>query len=71
MNQSESSNRKILIVGGLLGLLSGLLAAYLLLQRSEQNEKDLNISPGDGVKVGLGVLGVLKMISDLGERSRK
>ncbi|MDX9849839.1 MAG: hypothetical protein RBT01_04970 [Anaerolineaceae bacterium] len=68
MMQSESSKSKILIVGGLLGLLSGVLAAYLFLQRSEQNAKDLNISPGDGVKVGLGVLGVLKLISDLGER---
>ncbi len=68
MMQSESSKSKILIVGGLLGLLSGVLAAYLLLQRSEQNAKNLNISPGDGVKVGLGVLGVLKLISDLGER---
>ena len=68
MMQSESSKSKILIVGGLLRLLSGVLAAYLFLQRSEQNAKDLNISPGDGVKVGLGVLGVLKLISDLGER---
>ena len=50
MKQTESSKNKILFVGGLLGLLSGLIAAYLLLQRSEQNEKDLSISPGDGVK---------------------
>ena len=69
MENSESSKSKILIVGGLLGLLSGVLAAYLLLQRSEQNQRNLNISPGDGVKVGLGVLGVLKLISDMGERS--
>jgi hypothetical protein len=69
MSQSESSKSKIFFVGGLLGLLSGLLAAYLFLQRSEQNEKNPSISPGDGVKVGLGVLGVLKLISDLGERS--
>lgn len=69
MSQSGSSKSKILFAGGLLGLLSGLIAAYLLLQRSEENEKNLSISPGDGVKVGLGVLGVLKLISDLGERS--
>jgi len=29
----------------------------------------MSISPGDGVKVGLGVLGLLKLISDLGERN--
>lgn len=55
-------------MGGVLGLLSGLLAAFLLIQRSQQNETEVNINAGDGVKVGLGVLGVLKLISDLGER---
>ena len=69
MNQSESWKTKTLFIGGLLGLLSGLLAAFLLIQRAQQNEKNLNISPGDGVKVGLGVLGVLKLISDMGERN--
>jgi hypothetical protein len=69
MKQSESSKSKILFVGGLLGLLSGLLAAYLLIKRSDEDQENLNISPGDGVKVGLGVLGVLKLISDLGEQS--
>jgi hypothetical protein len=67
--ESESSKGKTLFIGGLLGLLSGLLAAYLYLKRSEQEHRELKISPGDGVKVGLGVLGVLKLISDLGERS--
>ena len=69
MNQSDSWKSKTLIIGGLLGLLSGLLAASMLIKRSEQNEKNLSISPGDGVKVGLGVLGVLKLISYLGERN--
>ncbi len=68
MNQTSSWKTKILFVGGVLGLLSGLLAAFLLIQRSQQNEKELNISAGDGVKVGIGVLGVLKLISDLADR---
>lgn len=68
MNQTSSWKSKTLLVGGVLGLLSGLLAAFLLIQRSQQNEKELNISAGDGVKVGIGVLGVLKLISDLADR---
>ena len=68
MNQTSSWKTKTLFVGGVLGLLSGLLAAFLLIQRSQQNEKELNISAGDGVKVGIGVLGVLKLISDLADR---
>jgi len=68
MNRTNSSRSKILLVGGLLGLLSGLLAAYILIQKSQDNEEDLSINAGDGVKVGLSVLGVLKLISDLGDR---
>ncbi len=68
MNRTNSSRSKILLVGGLLGLLSGLLAAYILIQKSQDNEEDLSIKAGDGVKVGLSVLGVLKLISDLGDR---
>jgi hypothetical protein len=68
MNRKNSSTSKILFVGGLLGLLSGLLAAYLLIQKSQDNEQNLSLNAGDGVKVGLGVLGVLKLISDLGDR---
>lgn len=68
MNRKNSSTSKTLFVGGLLGLLSGLLAAYLLIQKSQDNEQNLSLNAGDGVKVGLGVLGVLKLISDLGDR---
>ncbi|MDO9085650.1 MAG: hypothetical protein Q7U53_05520 [Anaerolineaceae bacterium] len=69
MNQSDSWKTKTLLMGGILGLISGLLAAFLLIQKSQQSEKNMSISPGDGVKVGLGVLGLLKLISDLGERN--
>ena len=69
MNQLKSSNTKILVIGGVLGLLSGVLAAYLLVQKSQEREEDLSISAGDGVKVGLGLLGVFKLISDLGDRN--
>ena len=69
MKEIKSSNSKILVIGGLLGLLSGVLAAYLLVQKSQEKEEDLSISAGDGVKVGLGILGVFKLISDLGDRN--
>jgi len=69
MSKFNQSNTKILVIGGVIGLLSGLLSAYLLIQRSTQSEKELRITPGEGVKVGMGVLGVMKLISDIGDRS--
>lgn len=68
MIHKSSSTSKILFLGGLIGLISGVLAAYLLVQKSHDREEKLNITAGDGVKVGLSVLGVLKLISDLGDR---
>ena len=55
-------------IGGVVGLLLGLAAAYIVIQRSEAENTLPSISPGDGLKVGLGVLGVLRLISDIGDR---
>ncbi len=59
---------KTLIIGAAVGLAIGLLGAYIVIQRSEQLETLPEVSAGDGVKVGLGVLGVLRLISDIAEK---
>ncbi len=59
---------KTLIIGGVVGVLIGLAAAYIVIQRSEAQDALPEVSAGDGVKVGLGVLGVLRLISDIAER---
>jgi len=69
MQSTSDWKSKFLIVGALVGLISGLLAAFFLIQRAEQKQIQPKINAGDGVKVGLGVLGVLKLISDLGDKS--
>lgn len=59
---------KTFIIGAFAGLTIGLAAAYILIQRSEQENIPPQITAGDGVKVGLGLLGVLRLISDLGNK---
>lgn len=66
MEESDNWKMKTLIIGGVAGLLTGLLAAYLLIQRAEQEEVQPKLSAGEGVKVGVGVLGLLKLIADIG-----
>jgi hypothetical protein len=68
MEQLEDWKVKTLVIGGVVGLLTGLLAAYLLIQRAEQEAGQPRLTAGEGVKVGVGVLGVLKTISDMGTR---
>ena len=59
--------KKTFLIGAAAGLLLGLAAAYIVIQRADRENTVPQISPGDGVKVGLGLLGVLRLIADLGE----
>lgn len=65
---------KLLIVGGVVGALLGVLAAYLYAKSHTEEMDDVEarggvlaqISPGQYVALGLSLLGVLRQISDLG-----
>ncbi len=68
MEMNKDWQKKVFIIGGVVGLISGLFAAYLLVQRNNEKLSGPDITAGDGVKVGLGVLGVMKLIADMGEK---
>lgn len=59
---------KTIFIGAVAGLVLGLASAYIVIQRSEQLNTLPEVSPGDGVKIGLGVLGVLRLIADIAEK---
>ncbi|MCJ7624957.1 MAG: hypothetical protein MUO76_15760 [Anaerolineaceae bacterium] len=59
---------KTLLIGGITGLVTGLFAAYILIQQSEKQEKIPKLNPGEGVKLGLGVLTLLRLISEIASR---
>ncbi len=59
---------KTIIIGAVLGAAAGLIAAYILLQRASESQQAPKLNAGDGVKVGLGILGVLRLISDIGTK---
>jgi len=58
---------KVLIIGAVLGALVGLGAAFLLAQNAEKEGKAPQISTGDGVKLGVLVMSLLRTVSTLGE----
>lgn len=62
---------KALIVGGAIGALVGLLAAWIyvrdLTEEEGQESTVPEVAPGDALKVGLSVLGLLRLIAGLRE----
>jgi hypothetical protein len=57
---------KVLIIGGLIGALLGVGAAFLFLQRAERDKRPVSLSPSEGIKLGLLALGTLKQVAQLG-----
>ena len=62
---------KALIVGGAIGALVGLLAAWIyvrdLTEEEGQESAVPEVAPGDALKVSLSVLGLLRLIAGLRE----
>jgi gas vesicle protein len=58
---------RTLLLGALVGAATGLVAAMLLNRRAEQEGTELALTTGDGMKLGVMVIGLLRAIASLGE----
>ncbi len=66
MNSSKR-NINTLIIGAVVGALTGVGAAYLLLQRANRNADEVSVTTGEGLRLGLLILGLLRSIAALGD----
>jgi hypothetical protein len=69
IEESEAQPRLVkgLIVGGALGAAVGVAAAFMLMQGMERNNRELHISAGEGLRLGLIVMALLRQVADLPE----
>ncbi len=65
LDVEQSWKSKALIIGAGLGLLVGVGAAYLLVQRAEKEGRTPSLSAGDGVKLGVMIFGMLRQVAQL------
>ena len=66
-----TNSGRIIFFGLVLGAATGLIAALLLNQRAEKEGRNTAMTAGEGLKLGVLLLGVLRAIGTLGEEPRK
>ncbi len=59
--------RKAFIVGGVVGALLGLGAAYIYINSAEESGETPELTPGTAVTIGLSLLALLRQVSAIGE----
>jgi len=68
MEENSKWKTMVFAIGGLAGLLTGLAAAFLFIRSREMSEEDLKLTSGQGVKIGMGVVTLLKTIVEGGSK---
>ncbi|HJS30306.1 MAG TPA: hypothetical protein VJ768_11820 [Anaerolineales bacterium] len=58
---------RVLVGGAILGALTGLSAAYLLVRTSEQEGTEIQVSPSEGIRIGLTLLALLRQVATIGD----
>jgi gas vesicle protein len=61
------NKRRTLLLGAMIGAITGLVAAMLLNRRAEKTERETAITAGEGLKLGVLVFGLLRAIASLGD----
>ena len=57
---------RVLLVGGVIGALTGLGAAYLIISKSQEHDEPPKIGAGDGLRLAVLLLGLVRQIGELG-----
>ena len=61
------NRNRVLLFGALIGALTGLVAALMLQRRAEKAGTEITLSTGEGIQLGVMVMGLLRAISALGD----
>ncbi len=64
-------NSRVLLFGALIGAATGLVAAMMLQRRAEKTGTEVTISTGEGVQLGVMIMGLLRAVAALGDDEKK
>jgi len=66
-----SWSTQVLVIGAVVGALTGLGGAYLLIQRARKRSELPNLDAKEGLRLGLLIFGLLRQIATLGDDEGK
>lgn len=66
--KSTGWKTKTILVGGILGLVIGLFAAFLFVKNQPADTEPRKLSSKQGMELGLGVVSMIRQIVDLGTK---
>ncbi len=64
-------NSRVLLFGALIGAATGLVAAMMLQRRADKTGTEVTISTGEGVQLGVMIMGLLRAVAALGDDEKK
>jgi hypothetical protein len=64
-------NNRVLLYGALIGAATGVVAAMMLQRRAERTGTEISLSAGEGIQLGVMVLGLLRAVAALGDKEEK
>lgn len=62
------SGNRVLILGALIGAVTGLVAALMLQRRAQRTGTDITLSTGEGIQLGVMIMGLLRAIAALADK---
>lgn len=62
---------KVLLIGALAGAATGLVAAMMLQRRAEKTGREISLSAGEGIQLGVLIMGLLRSVATLADREDK
>jgi hypothetical protein len=68
MEENQGWKTRVYLIGAVIGLLTGIGAAYLYVKKAEETLERPKLTTGEGMTVGLSLVSLLKMISELGTK---
>ena len=72
IEKTDSSwKSKALLIGAVIGALTGVGTAYFLIKNAEKEGETLSLSSGQGLKLGLLILGTLRQVMQLDDGQSK